>query len=81
MIQPDEKQPFNQRQIMQLNRIQQQIFKQHCKKTGQDVDEYIRLNAQKYLGKDIENMASLEEEDGDTWINRLYLESLQPSSK
>ncbi len=61
---------------MQLNRIQIQIFQKLCKAQEQDADEYVAQHSLAFLGMQKNSLSDLSEEEGDTWINKAYLQSL-----
>ncbi len=61
---------------MNLNRIQIQIFKQLSAAQGLEVDAYIRQFAQEFLCVEKERLDALNEQEGDAWIEKAYLQSL-----
>ncbi len=61
---------------MKLNRIQTQIFIKLAKEKDLDVEEYLARYSRKYLGRTISSLDEITEDEGDAWINRVYLESL-----
>lgn len=61
---------------MQLNRIQQQIFKKLSKDEQLEPDQYIAKHSQRFIGEKIEKLEDLTEEQGDSWITKAYIKSL-----
>jgi len=61
---------------MKLNRIQVQIFKNLSKEKKLEVDQYVQQYSQKYICLQRDRLEELSEEEGDSWINKAYLQSL-----
>lgn len=61
---------------MKLNRIQVEIFKQLSGEMGTDVDSYIKDTSMEFIGVQRDRLEDLSEEEGDTWINKMYVLSL-----
>lgn len=62
---------------MNLNRIQVSIFKKLSQEQNLDADAYIEKYSMEFLGIQRESLESLSEEEGDCWIDRSYLISLE----
>jgi len=61
---------------MKLNRIQIQIFAKLAKEKELDIEEYLSRYSRKYLGRTTTTLEDVTEDEGDAWINQVYLESL-----
>lgn len=61
---------------MKLNRIQQQIFKKLSKELNLTEDQYIEKYSIEYIEVQRTTLDDLSEAEGDTWINKAYLQSL-----
>ena len=62
---------------MKINRIQAQIITNLSKGLDLDVNQYLSMYSEKYLGKIVAHIDELNEEDADHWITQTYLESLE----
>lgn len=62
---------------MKINRIQAQILTNLSKGLDLDVNQYLSMYSEKYLGKVVIHIEELNEEDADHWITQTYLESLE----
>ncbi len=61
---------------MKLNRIQVLIFEKLGKEKGLETDAYITTYAMDFIGVQRDSIQDLSEEEGDTWINKAYFDSL-----
>lgn len=61
---------------MQLNRIQQQIFKKLSKEQQLEPDQYVAKYSQQFIGEEVQQLSDLTEKQGDDWITKAYFESL-----
>lgn len=61
---------------MQLNRIQQQIFKKLSKDEQLEPDEYVTKHSQRFIGEKVQRLCDLTEQQGDDWITKAYIKSL-----
>jgi hypothetical protein len=61
---------------MGVNKIQVQIFAKLGKDQNMSTDEYISRYAEEYIGKSLEKLEDLTEEEGDKWITKAFVESL-----
>ncbi len=61
---------------MQLNRIQQQIFKKLSKDEQLEPDEYVAKHSQRFIGEQVQQLSDLTEQQGDDWITKAYIKSL-----
>ncbi|MGD9949289.1 MAG: hypothetical protein AB7U29_12535 [Desulfobulbus sp.] len=61
---------------MKLNRIQIQIFKKLSKDKDLEVDTYIQQYSQEFLCAQKDRLEDLSDEEGDSWINKAYIQSL-----
>lgn len=61
---------------MKLNRIQIQIFAKLAREKELDIEDYLARYSRKYLGRTASTLEDVTEDEGDAWINQVYLESL-----
>lgn len=62
---------------MKLNRIQIMIFNKLSKEKGLDADAYIKHYSMEFICMQRDSLQDLSEEEGDNWIHRAYLLSMQ----
>ncbi len=62
---------------MHVNKIQVQIFTKLGKDHNMSTDEYIARYAEEYIGKKLEKLEDMTEEEGDKWIAKAFVQSLQ----
>lgn len=62
---------------MKLNSIQIAIFKKLSNETNLDVDNYISKYSLIFLGISKNNLAELSQQEGDIWISKAYVASLE----
>ncbi|WP_136807325.1 hypothetical protein [Desulfosediminicola flagellatus] len=60
-----------------MNRIQLQIFTQLGSQQQMEPDQYVAAFSMKYIGKTVNTLTDLSEEEADIWIHKAYEESLQ----
>lgn len=61
---------------MKLNRIQILIFKKLGKEKALEPDSYVEKYSMEFIGVQRDRLQDISEEEGDTWINKAYLQSL-----
>jgi len=62
---------------MKLNRIQIKIFEKLSSEKGLETDAFIKRYSLEFIGIQRDRLQDLSEEEGDMWINKAYLLSLQ----
>jgi hypothetical protein len=62
--------------VMALNRVQIQIFPKLCSTHNQELEEYLLAYSEEYIGRSVDSLDALTEEEADVWITKAYLKSL-----
>lgn len=62
---------------MGLNRLQIQIFKKLSSGLNLEIEDYLSRFSKEYIHRDIKTLGDLTEKEGDIWITKAYLKSLE----
>ena len=62
---------------MELNSIQVAIFNNLSNEAGLDVDSYISRYSMEFIGISKKSLVELSKQEGDIWINKAYVASLE----